>query len=290
MSGQGAIGSVKRPNGRRIGYARYGAAGGAAVFYFHGGLSSRLDIAFADQSCKCLDIDLIAIDRPGIGLSDYQADRSITDWPADVAAVADDLGIARFAVLGWSGGGPYVLACLQALPERIAAAAIVAGMAPITERTRLKELGMLADRLLFPLSRRAPAVAATLLALARLQPACLIRASFLQSVSAADRAVLAPLPVAAVTDFFFEALRPGVLGTICDYRILGGDWELEWRSLGPVTLWQGEDDVLVPSSHAKALADALPRARLELLPCRGHFLLHAEAERVLGELAAATRQ
>ncbi len=290
MSGQGALRYTTRPNGRRLAYARYGTAGGAPVFYFHGGLSSRLDIAFADETCQHLAIELIAIDRPGIGLSDYQADRSFMDWPADVAAVADDLGIRRFAVLGWSGGGPYVLACLQALPERIAAAAIVAGMAPITERARFNELGMLADRVLFPLSRRAPRLAATLLMLARLQPAAMVRASVLQSVSAADRALLAPLPTPAVTDFFFEALRLGVRGTICDYRILGGDWKLEWRSLGPVTLWQGEDDVLVPPSHAMALANALPRAELELLPCRGHFLLHAEAERVLGELAAATRQ
>lgn len=290
MNGQGALRYTTRPNGRRLAYARYGTAGGAPVFYFHGGLSSRLDIAFADAACQRCGIDLIAIDRPGIGRSDFQSGRRLADWPTDVAAVADDLGMSRFAVLGWSGGGPYVLACLQALPERIAAAAIVAGMAPVTERVRLNELGMLADRLLFPLSRRAPPLAAILLALARLQSGALIRASLLQSVSAADRTLLAALPTPAVTDFFFEALRGGVRGTVCDYRILGGDWKLDWQSLGPVTLWQGEDDVLVPPAHAKALADALPCARLALVPDRGHFLLHAEADRVLEELALATRE
>lgn len=276
-----------RPNGRRLAYARYGTAAGAPVFYFHGGLSSRLDIVFADELCQRRGIDLIALDRPGIGRSDFQSGRRLTDWPSDVAAVADDLGIHRFSVLGWSGGGPYVLACLQSMPTRIAAAAIVAGMAPITERARLRELGMLADRVLFPLSRRCTPLAVGLLALAKAQPAILIRASLLQSVSQADRDLLAPLPISAVTDAFFEALRIGARGTVCDYRLLGGDWEVDWQAVGPVTLWQGTEDLLVPPAHAEALVGALPRARLKLLRGRGHFLLHAEADQVLMELAAA---
>jgi hypothetical protein len=85
-------------------------------------------------------------------------------------------------------------------------------MAPLSTPARLQELGMLADRLLFPLARRAPWIANAMLALARIQPAFLIRASLLQSVSRADRSLLAPLPTSAVTDFFFEALRPGVHG------------------------------------------------------------------------------
>lgn len=287
MSGQGTVRYTTRPNGRRLGYARYGATSGVPVFYFHGGLSSRLDIAFADSVCGRHGVDLITIDRPGIGRSDFQSGRSLADWPADVAAVADDLGIRRFSVLGWSGGGPYVLACLAAMPARIAGAAIVAGMAPLSTPARRKELGMLADRLLFPLSQRSPRLAAAMLALARLQPAFLIRNALLQSVSRADHDLLAPLPISAVTDFFFEALRAGMRGTVCDYCLLGGDWHLDWQAIGPVTLWQGEDDVLVPPAHAKALVAALPQARLKLLQKRGHFLLHAEADRVFEDLAAA---
>jgi pimeloyl-ACP methyl ester carboxylesterase len=45
----------------------------------------------------------------------------------------------------------------------------------------------------------------------------------------------------------------------------------------------------VPQSHALALGALLPRANLELLPKRGHFLLHAEIGRVLGALTAAMR-
>ena len=284
MSGQGGDSFTTRDGGRRLGYARYGAAGGRPVFYFHGGLSSRLDIAFADGLCARLGVDLIAIDRPGIGLSDDQPRRTLRDWPADVAAVADDLHLDTFAVIGWSGGGPYVLACAEALRARITAAAIVAGMAPLDRPGALRELGLLADRLLFPLSRHAPALAQAMLALARLQPPAMIRASLLQSLSGDDRAQIAALSVADATDYFYEALRRGARGTVTDYRILGGVWPIDWNGVGPVTLWQGEDDRLVPPAHAHDLSARLPQASLNVVPGRGHFLLRGEAERVLSRL------
>ena len=47
-----------------------------------------------------------------------------------MAAIADALGIGRFAVLGHSGGGPHALACAALLPERVIAAVSVSGPAP----------------------------------------------------------------------------------------------------------------------------------------------------------------
>lgn len=59
---------------------------------------------------------VIAIDGPGSGLSDPQRGRRLIDWPHDVAALAA-LGLGRFAILGYSGGGPYALACAYAMPS-----------------------------------------------------------------------------------------------------------------------------------------------------------------------------
>jgi pimeloyl-ACP methyl ester carboxylesterase len=56
-------------------------------------------------------VQLIGLDRPGIGRSDAKAGYRLLDWPDDVVEVADGLGIERFAVEGLSGGGPYALAC-----------------------------------------------------------------------------------------------------------------------------------------------------------------------------------
>ena len=56
-------------------------------------------------------VRLISPDRPGMGLSTYQPGRRLVDWPADVAHLTEALGIERFAVMGWSAGGPYAAVC-----------------------------------------------------------------------------------------------------------------------------------------------------------------------------------
>src|SRR3984957_7936913 len=73
---------------------------------------------------------LHAYDRPGYGGSDSDDGRAVASAAADVAAIADALGIGRFAVLGHSGGGPHALACAALLPERVIAAVSVSAPAP----------------------------------------------------------------------------------------------------------------------------------------------------------------
>ena len=72
----------------------------------------------------------ITYDRPGYGGSDRFRGRRVVDCAADVSAIADSLGITRFAVNGVSWGGPHSLAVAARLPERVTRAACVAGPAP----------------------------------------------------------------------------------------------------------------------------------------------------------------
>jgi pimeloyl-ACP methyl ester carboxylesterase len=50
------------------------------------------------------------------------------DWLGDVTELADALRVDRFAVLGWSGGGPYSAVCAFKIPERLTATAIICGI------------------------------------------------------------------------------------------------------------------------------------------------------------------
>jgi pimeloyl-ACP methyl ester carboxylesterase len=72
---------------------------------------------------------VLAVDRPGIGGSDHQPGRSVLDWPHDAAALADALTIERFAVLGFSFGGPYA----YALPDRASRCGLVSCLAPLDD-------------------------------------------------------------------------------------------------------------------------------------------------------------
>ena len=76
-------------------------------------------------------VRIVALNRPGYGPSTFQPDYSFLDWPVDVSAAADLLGIDRFAVVGASGGSPYALACGYALRRRVASVGIVVGVAPL---------------------------------------------------------------------------------------------------------------------------------------------------------------
>lgn len=78
-------------DGRVLGYAQYGDSKGKPVIYCHGFPASRLEGRLIDAAAKRLGARILAIDRPGYGLSEFQLGRRLRDWPADVVALADEL-------------------------------------------------------------------------------------------------------------------------------------------------------------------------------------------------------
>lgn len=117
------------PDGRTLhGYDRGGD--GAAVMWHHGtpnvGAPPKPLFALADE----LGLRWISFDRPGYGGSTAHPGRTVAGVADDAAALADALGLDRFAVMGHSGGGPHALACAARHPARVTAAVSVAGLAP----------------------------------------------------------------------------------------------------------------------------------------------------------------
>ena len=111
--------TVRTASGRTLAYADTGEPDGAPLVYFHGLPGSRLDFhqPFNRPALDGAGVRIIGIDRPGYGGSGFQPRRRYTDWPDDVATVADTLGIDRFGIVAYSGGGPYAVACAVGLPE-----------------------------------------------------------------------------------------------------------------------------------------------------------------------------
>ena len=106
-------------NGRRLAYCQYGDPQGVPLFYAHGGPGSRLEGAmFHDQAAR-FGLRLIATDRPGMGQSSYQHNRSLIDYPHDISELADKLGFEKFGVIGWSSGGAYTVVCAYEITERL---------------------------------------------------------------------------------------------------------------------------------------------------------------------------
>jgi pimeloyl-ACP methyl ester carboxylesterase len=279
---------LRLPDGRRLGYADYGDRRGAAVMFFHGTPGSRRVAGWADQASACRGIRLIAPDRPGFGLSDFQPGRRLAGWPADVVALADALGIGRFAVAGVSGGGPYVAACAWRIADRLTHAAIVSGMGPLDDPALATALSR-GYRAGLAVIGRLPAAARFGLGLGRLglhrAPGCVL-ASIAASLPHVDRAIFRrPGVRALLLDDAREALRQGTRGAVHELALLSRQWDVPLDQIHmPVLLWHGEADAQVPVAIARRLAAALPDCHASFMPDAGHLWVLDHLDEVLAAL------
>jgi pimeloyl-ACP methyl ester carboxylesterase len=270
-------GVVRVSAGRELCWAQWGDPDANAVVYCHGLPGSRRDLESPelDGLVAAAGKRLVAVDRPGFGGSTFQRGRTIDDWATDVVAVTAELRIDRFAVLGYSSGGPYALACALGFPERVSAAVLVSAAAPV-DYPRWREGTGRADRLMMRVSRLAPPLARLGVAAARRQarrrPEAFSR-QFDRELSPSDRAVHAdPVVREALRALFLDATRKGVAGVVYDYALSARPWgaPLEHVTV-PVRLFHGDDDHVVPLHHAEWYAGRIPGARLEVWSGAGHL-------------------
>ena len=129
---------------------------GKPVLHFHGLPSSRFEVhrLATDEIAARLHARVIVVERPGIGLSDYEP-YTIASWPDIVAEFADALRLERFAVMGVSAGGKYVAVCAWKIPQRITAAGIISGTCPY-DLPGAKETLSRRDTQLYALADKAP--------------------------------------------------------------------------------------------------------------------------------------
>jgi pimeloyl-ACP methyl ester carboxylesterase len=222
----------------------------------------------------------ILVARPGYGASTPRPGRRVADVAADVAAVLDALGCGTFVTVGSSGGGPHALACSALLPGRCLGAATLAGVAPY----RADGLDFLAGMGPENIAEFRAAVdgdAAITAFIAREADGlrtiegAQVAAELGVLVSEADRAVLA----GGYADHLAAKLRSAVSGGIAGWRdddlAFVSDWGFPLASVGPVAIWQGSRDLMVPAAHGRWLAGRIPGARARLHPEEGHLTLEA---------------
>jgi pimeloyl-ACP methyl ester carboxylesterase len=268
-------GFVMLPDGRELAYEEYGDPTGFPVFSFHGGLSSRLDAAPAHNAAVAKRVRLLSPDRPGMGLSTYQPGRRLVDWPRDVADLADSLGIRRFAVMGWSAGGPYAAVCAAKLEGRVTAAALLSSSVPLDRYGTSRGLTF-DDRVLLYLTRHAPALASVIMkvSIVNASNTRLLRV-VMRSFPPVDRTVLTEFgPPELALSFLRESLRQGTEGPIQDYRIFGDPWGFELEEIRvPVQIWEGSDDTTGPPGYRAFLQHHIPNATVTVVPGEGHLSL-----------------
>ena len=220
----------------------------------------------------------IGYDRPAYGTSTSDRGRSVASAAADTAAVADALGVERFAVLGHSGGGPHALACAALLPDRVTAAACGSSPAPfgVDGLDYFAGMGSSGRAELTAATQGRDALAAQL-ATGEFDP---------EMFTAADYAALEG-EWAWLGGIAGAAMAAGPDGMIDDDLALVGPWGFDPSTVrAPVLFFHGLDDRMVPSTHTRWLSSQVPASTVWLRPGEGHVSVLSAAVQVLDWLVA----
>jgi len=280
--------TVNLADGRTLGYAEFGDPDGFPVLNNHGGLMCRFDVEPVAADAADLGVRIISPDRPGIASSGPKPGRDTLDWANDVAELLDSLGIDRFATMGWSMGGQYALAVAHGLGDRVVATAVIAGCPPLDDEATFAELNEM-DRKLTKLSHEHPAAARTEFALlGKLEGLFPERMAKLSSrkESPSDRAVTVDHADWMGANLAAAASEPH--GLVEEYLAWVQPWRFELAEIGgPVSIWQGTEDTLVPPSWGERLAAGVSGAELHAIDGEGHLIALTHRAEVLRSLLAA---
>jgi pimeloyl-ACP methyl ester carboxylesterase len=122
--------AVILPDGRVVEFAAYGDARGTPVLAVHPVPGSHELWLPTHPAAARVGVLLVAPDRPGCGRSEPLPAGATLDWPADVAVLAEAIGLASFAVLGLGEGGTPAAACARGLADRVTRLGLVGGPPP----------------------------------------------------------------------------------------------------------------------------------------------------------------
>jgi pimeloyl-ACP methyl ester carboxylesterase len=271
--------TVRTPDGRELCVEVAGDPAGKPVLVHNGTPNSRRAYSGWVADALVRNARLISYDRPGYGGSSPQPGRSVADCAGDVRAIAGSLGIDRLVVWGISGGGPHATACAALLPDLVAAAGVVASLAPygMADLDYFEGMGELnADDIRLFFTDRDAA-----------RRKCREdweqdRAITADELAEQLRTVLSPVDAAALCDEVIAwivetselGLEPGDQGWWDDSAACVLPWGFDFETIRvPVKVWHGRHDRFVPVQHGEWLARHIPGGEAEISATDGHLTL-----------------
>jgi len=279
--------TILLPDKRQLGYAEYGVGNGLPVFMFHGNPGSRLSWGYFPDCPFIGGIRIIAPDRPGYGLSDFN-ENAIESWPDDICKLADHLGIEKFSVLVVSGGGPYALACAWKIPDRLYSVGLLGSVGPNKPEAvkgvikSLRVLWKVAKPFfwLVKLQMRFMGM------IAKKNPEKLMKQLRGLELSDQDKEVFDKPEIQRIFIHDFpEAYRQNGIGSAYDATI-PGNWPIPLNEIQiKVNIWSTEADQLV-GNMGRYLANKIPNCKANFIPDRGHLWAMENMSEVLSDLVA----
>jgi pimeloyl-ACP methyl ester carboxylesterase len=275
-------GIYKLADGRRMAYAIYGFREGYPVLYFHGTPSSRLEpllLRAFDMEPEALlrerKICLIAIDRPGMGLSTFDPMCSFLSVAADARQLLNHLQILHCSVLCWSGGGPYALAMAHQFPQYVDAVYILCGFSRCFDEEVVREMGL--NKWYFRSAYYLPFILRSCLNIVNLKESRTLPPRALTGLPEVDYYLMKdPVHLKAITfNTIKEACRIGSKGAVQEARNYFGDFGFRLSSIGqPVHYWWGTEDTSVVKLHPLAVEQEIKQGFVHYCPGEGHLSVY----------------
>ena len=289
--------TVSLTDGRKLGYSIIGE--GKPVLYFHGTASSRLETLLFKQLAYTNQLQIIGIDRPGYGLSTFTPRTRIQDFADDVNQLADHLSIEKFALLGWSGGGPFLLTYNALFPERVTRA-VIAGSPnlPFNVATAHNNpLARYAMKFSF-IGMWALKKFAAFVQEANKDIDCFLSSkagrNFLSGWPPEDRKYFADpawltLMMGAMAEGFRQG-NAGVKAVFQEHQLFIRNWDtlLSLVSAKNLHIWQGTEDKTCRTENAYKISKIIPSAHLEIFEGKGHCAIFDNLKK-LGQILRSSQ-
>lgn len=280
---RGREGKTTAPDGRTLTYLETGPADGNLVLHNHGGPSCRLEAELVQDAAEALGLRIVCVDRPGQGRSSPQRARTYKNWTDDLLTVADSFGSEKFAVTGWSEGGPWALAAAAYLdPERLVHVACIAGGCYGTFGTNwaakyLSKLDAFGGRLAVSFSPGFSFMYWTMGMMARHITDSYLNA-LVKTACPYDREIFEHPGVKDIlARMSKETFAQGSYGLVRDAKLLYEAWPFDvTRIERPVHIWQGSADTFVPEPINRIVAERTPGAVYHEIADAGHFIAVGE--------------
>lgn len=258
--------------GEFLGYRIYGDVHQPPVLYFHGTPGSRLEAALIADKCQAMGVCLIAIDRPGIGLSSPSNSHCVATWPIKVREIATwmqhEFGFGVYRILAVSGGTSFALACASQLQPSVASVAVISPRTPFSPGVP--------DGVLDPQLRQLrshPRIARRVLQMqaTRVSRNPSFKPAALKKYAPVDQRYM-DRNKQILRAAYLESVRCGVDGILCDMRLIGWPWHIRLEDISiPVGLWHGNCDWTARYETVTFLQSRIRHAHAVVGVGQGHF-------------------
>ncbi len=282
--------TLRLRDGRHLGYAIYGDPDGDTVLWFHGTPGGRGQVPPSVRAAATArGVRIVGVDRPGTGASTGHLHSEIVDYAGDIEQLADEIVADRFAMIGLSGGGPYVLACAYALPARVVAGAVLGGVAPTRGDDSIDGgVARLARQFQSALTVMREPLGFALTAFARVARPIESQAFALYMRNSPDgdqRVFASPEMKEMFISDLRSAARTGLKAPVYDAILFGRHWGFSLGDIKiPIRFWHGDADNIVPLEHAHHLAALVEDSTLSIRHGESHLGALEAGEEILDTL------